>query len=68
MWPLGLNSYLGGSVTCSAGVGEVLQATWQIDGETMETVRDFILGTPKSLLKVTEATKLKEACSSEEKQ
>ena len=67
MWPLGLNSYLGGSVTCSAGVGEVLQATWQIDGETMETVRDFILGTPKSLQMVTTAMKLKDDCSLEEK-
>ena len=27
--------------------------TWQIDGETMETVRDFILGAPKSLQMVT---------------
>ena len=40
---------------------------WQIDGETMETVRDFILGAPKSLQMVTAAMKLKEACSLEEK-
>ena len=41
--------------------------TWQIDGETMETVRDFILGAPKSLQMVTAAMKLKDACSLEEK-
>ena len=34
--------------------------SWQIDGETMETVRDFILGPPKSLQMVTAAMKLKE--------
>ena len=39
---------------------------WQIDGETME-VRDFILGTPKSLQMLTAATKLKDTCSLEEK-
>ena len=39
----------------------------QIDGETMETVRDFILGAPKSLHMVTAALKLKDACSLEEK-
>ena len=42
--------------------------SWQIDGETMETVRDFILGAPKSLQMVTAAMKLKDACSLEEKQ
>ena len=31
--------------------------SWQIDGETMETVRDFILEAPKSLQMVTEAMK-----------
>ena len=31
--------------------------SWQIDGETMETVRDFILGAPKSLQMVTEVMK-----------
>ena len=41
--------------------------SWQIDGETMETVRDFILGAPKSLQMVTEAMNLKDACSLEEK-
>ena len=40
---------------------------WQIDGETMETVTDFILGgAPKSLQMVTEAMKLKGACSLKE--
>ena len=41
--------------------------SWQIDGETMETVSDFILGAPKPLQMVTAAMKLKGACSLEEK-
>ena len=41
--------------------------SWQIDGETMETVSDFILGAPKSLQMVTAAMKLKEAYSLEGK-
>ena len=42
--------------------------SWQINGETMETVTDFILGgVPKSLKMVTAAMKLKDACSWEEK-
>ena len=41
--------------------------SWQIDGETMETVIDFILGALKSLQIVTAAIKLKDACSLEEK-
>ena len=43
--------------------------SWQIDGETMETVTDFILGgeAPKSLQMVTATTKLKDTCSLEEK-
>ena len=41
--------------------------SWQIDGETMETVTDFIFWAPKSLDMVTEAMKLKDACSLEEK-
>ena len=41
--------------------------SWQIDGETMKTVSDFILGAPKSLQMVTAAMKLKDACSLEEK-
>ena len=40
---------------------------WQIDGETMETVTDFIFGAPKSLQMVTAAMKLKDACSLEGK-
>ena len=42
---------------------------WEIDGVTIETVRDFILGwgAPKSLQMVTAAMKLKDACSLEEK-
>jgi len=42
-------------------------ASWQIDRETMETVRDFIFWVPKSLLMVTAALKLKDACSLEGK-
>ena len=42
--------------------------SWQIDGETMETVRDFILGGSKITADgVTAAVKLKDACSLEEK-
>ena len=44
-----------------------LITSWQIDEETMETVRDFIFGAPKSLRMVTAAMKLKEACSLEER-
>ena len=39
----------------------------QIDGETVETVTDFIFWAPKSLQMVTAAMKLKDACSLEEK-
>ena len=35
--------------------------SWQIDGETMDTVSDFILGAPKSLQMMTAAMKLKDA-------
>ena len=38
----------------------------EIDGETVETVSDFILGAPKSLQMVIAAVKLKDACSLEE--
>ena len=41
--------------------------SWQIDRETMETVRDFLFSAPKSLQKVTAAMKLKDAYSLEEK-
>ena len=40
--------------------------SWQIDGETVETVADFILGAPRSLQMMTVAKKLKDACSLEE--
>ena len=40
---------------------------WEIDGETVETVSDFIFGAPKSLQMVTAAMKLKEAYSLEGK-
>ena len=42
--------------------------SWQIDVETMETVRGFILGAPISLQMVTAAMKLKDASSLKEKQ
>ena len=41
--------------------------SWEIDGETVETVLDFILGAPKSLQMVTAAMKLKDAYSFGEK-
>ena len=41
--------------------------SWQIDGETMETVTDFISWAPKSLQMLTTAMKLKDTCSLEEK-
>ena len=41
--------------------------SWQIDGETMETVTDFFFGASKSLQMVTAAMKLKDACSLDEK-
>ena len=41
--------------------------SWQIDGETVETVADLILGVPKSLQMVTAAMKLKDAYSLEGK-
>ena len=41
--------------------------SWQIDGETVEIVADFIFGAPKSLQMVTEAMKLKDTYSLEEK-
>ena len=39
--------------------------SWEIDGETVETVSDFIFWAPKSLQMVTVAMKLKDACSLE---
>ena len=41
--------------------------SWEIDGETVETVRDFILGAPKSLQMVIAAMELKDAYSLEGK-
>ena len=41
--------------------------SWEIDGETVETVSDFILGAPKSLQMVVATMKLKDAYSLEEK-
>ena len=41
--------------------------SWEIDGETVETVSDFILGAPKSLQRVIAAMKLKDAYSLKEK-
>ena len=41
--------------------------SWQIGGETMETMADFIFGAPKSLQMVITAMKLKNTCSLEEK-
>ena len=41
--------------------------SWQIGGETVETVTDFILGRSKSLQMETAAMKLKDACSLKEK-
>ena len=41
--------------------------SWQIDGETMETVTDFIFLAPKLLQMVTAVMKLKDTSSLEEK-
>ena len=41
--------------------------SWEIDGETVETVSDYFWGAPKSLQMVTAAMKLKDAYSLEEK-
>ena len=40
---------------------------WQVEGEKVETVLDFIFSAPKSMRMVTAAMKLKDACSLEEK-
>ena len=42
-------------------------SSWQIDGETVETVSDFIFGAPKSVQMVTAAMKLKDTYSLEGK-
>ena len=41
--------------------------SWQIDGDTVETVTDFIFFAPRSLQIVAAAMKLKDTCSLEEK-
>ena len=41
-------------------------SSWEIDGETVKTVSDFIFWAPKSLQMVTAAIKLKDTCSLEE--
>ena len=48
-------------------MASVLITSWQIGGETMETVRDYFLWAPKSLQMETAAMKLKDAYSLEEK-
>ena len=42
-------------------------SSWEVDGKTVETVSDFILGPPKSLKMMTEAMNLKDAYSLEGK-
>ena len=44
-----------------------LITSWQIDGETVETMSDFFFGAPKSLQMVTAALKLKDTCPLDEK-
>ena len=41
--------------------------SWKVDGETVETVADFIFGAPKSLQMVIAAKKLKDTCSLDRK-
>ena len=41
--------------------------SWQIDGETAETLTDFVWRAPKSLQMVTTVMELKDTCSLEEK-
>ena len=48
-------------------MASTLIISWQIDGETMETVTDLFWGAPKLLQMVTADMKLKDACSLEEK-
>ena len=62
-WKAGLKLNIQKTKIIASGV----ITSWQIDGETMETVRDFTFGAPKSLQMVTAAMKLKDICSLEEK-
>ena len=48
-------------------LSNLIGTEWEIDGETVKTVSDFIFGAPKSLQMVTAAMKLKDAHSLEEK-
>ena len=50
-------------IWCQMASGPI--TSWEIDGETVKTVRDFIFWFPKSLQVVTAAMKLKDACSLE---
>ena len=59
---VGLNLNIQKTKIMAAG----LITTWQIDGETVETVTNFIFGAPKSLQMVTTAMKLEDTCSLEE--
>ena len=56
-----------GGLKCNTQKTEIMASSpitsWQIDGEAMETVRDFILGVLKSLQMETAAMKLKDAYS-----
>ena len=49
------------------GILQAFLSSWEIDGETVETVSDFIFGAPKSLQMVTAPMKLKDAYSLEGK-
>ena len=59
---VGLNSIWKTKIMASSPI-----TSWQIDGETVETMADFIFWVPKSLQMVISAMKLKDACSLEEK-
>ena len=62
-WKVGLKFYIQKTkIMASSPI-----TSWQIDGKTMETVRDYFWGAPKSLQMVTAAMKLKDACSLEKK-
>ena len=59
---------MGAGEAKSKTLESIMNCSWEIDGETVETVSDFIFGgTPKSLQMVTAAMKLKDAYSLEEK-
>ena len=62
MKKLDLNDIKKTKITASSPI-----TSWQIDGETVETVADFIFWAPKSLQVVNAAIKLREACSLEGK-